>query len=67
MAFRLTKWTALKMTEPKKFRAELLRRLRSREGNVTHTAEDMDVNKATLKRWIASAGLRDDVEEMRVA
>lgn len=38
---------------------------RQTDGNTTHAAELLGVNRATLKRWVAKLSLRKAVEKLR--
>ena len=67
MAFRVTEIGLMVQGNPAQARKRLLTLFRQHGGNCTRVSENLDVNVATIKRWIAKLGIRTQIDKMREA
>lgn len=65
MSYKPNKMGMLVQINPDQARKQLLTAFRRYDGGTTQVATALDVNIATVKRWIAKLEIRPQVEEMR--
>lgn len=65
MAFRTTELGVMVKLNPERACKVLLAEHRRHGGNTTRVSEALEVNVATVKRWIAALEIRMPIEEMR--